>query len=79
MADAKTATATDAPVKKARKAQGPRQAKPLNLLLTINEANEPQIELGSYNAQDVLVTFTRLTNEGKKPVLVTWTPPAKSK
>lgn len=77
MADAKTVD-TAAP-KKARKAQGPRQAKPLNLLLVNDDSGKPTVAVGSYNSQDILSEFVRLTGEGRNPVLATWTPPAKSK
>ena len=67
-------TAGAAPVegKKKRKAQGPRQARTLNILLTLDEAGNPVVELASYNAQDTLSAYVNATNAGKKVNLVTW-------
>lgn len=58
--------------KKKRKAQGPRQARTLNILLTLDEAGKPVVELASYNAQDTLKAFVDLTAAGKTVNLVPW-------
>jgi hypothetical protein len=54
------------------------QAKVLNLLLVTDDDGKAIVALGSYNAQDTLTMFVKLTAEGKSPNLVTWVPPAKS-
>lgn len=58
--------------KKKRKAQGPRQARTLNILLSVDEAGNPVAETVSYNAQDTLTAFIAATASGKKVNLVTW-------
>lgn len=66
----------DAPKRK-RKAQGPRQARPLNILMSVDEAGKPVILTASYNAQDTLTAYVEANDAGKKVNLVTWQAPAK--
>lgn len=67
-----TAPATEMKVKKQRKAQGPRQARTLNILLSVDEVGKPVIEIASYNAQDTLKAYVAANDAGKKVNLVTW-------
>ena len=72
-----TAGEGNAPAKRRGVAKGTkRQARPLNILLTVDEVGNPKIETASYNSQDILSSFVSLTNQGKKVVLTEWTKPA---
>jgi hypothetical protein len=71
MATATNTAAADAP-KKTRKKQGPRQARTLNILLSVDEAGKPVVEIASYNAQDTLKAYVAATEAGKKVNLTTW-------
>jgi hypothetical protein len=65
-------TAPTTEVKKQRKQQGPRQARTLNILLSVDEVGKPVIEIASYNAQDTLKSYVAAVDAGKKVNLVTW-------
>jgi hypothetical protein len=58
--------------KKKRKPQGPRQARTLNILLSVDDAGKPVVEIASYNAQDTLKAYVAATEAGKKVNLTTW-------
>jgi thiamine monophosphate kinase len=80
MADPKTANVTDiGESKKRKRAAFTRNAKPLNILLTVGEDGKPAVALASYNAQDTLTEFVKRTQAGENLNLVTWVAPTKPK
>jgi hypothetical protein len=77
---AKTANVADiGENKRRRRAPFTRQAKPLNILLSVGEDGKPIVALASYNAQDTLTEFVKRTNAGENLNLVTWLAPSKPK
>lgn len=79
MADAKTETTTEGAKK--RKAQGPRQVKPLHMLISVRDANGEVLQLTQDQVsievvKDPAVLLTKLTTGGMGgAVYVQFTPP----